>query len=372
MRQQFAVRSGFGDLAFLQNHQAIHACDGRQAVRDGDHGLALHQRLQALLNRRFDFRVECRGGFVHDQDRRVLEQHAGDRDTLALTAGQLDAALTDMGVEAGATFGVREQRDELVGARLVNRIPELFISCVRIAIQQVLANRAVQQRGVLGDHADLRAQAFLGDFGNILAVDEDPPALHVVHAQQQVDQRRLARAGRSDQADLLTRSDVQVEVVNDPVAIAVMEIDAVEPDAAVFDLQRQGAVFVIDGDGLRDTFQAVLHGADVLEDAVDHPHDPAGHVDDADDQTGGQCDRTHRDHRLRPQPKGQTGGRDDQYAVHGGDGGVHRGDHAASQLTFFGLIAHRFASVLLLVVGVGEQLERGDVGVAVDDAAHQS
>ncbi|EGH47201.1 hypothetical protein PSYPI_35010, partial [Pseudomonas syringae pv. pisi str. 1704B] len=38
--------------------------------------------------------------------------------------------------------------------------------------------------------------------------------------------------------------------MNDPVAIAVMEIDAVEADAAVFDLQRQGAGFVIDGDGL--------------------------------------------------------------------------------------------------------------------------
>jgi hypothetical protein len=68
-------------------------------VGDGDHRLALHQRFQAFLDGRFDFRVQRRGGFVHDQDRRVLEQHAGDGDALALAAGELHAALADVGIE---------------------------------------------------------------------------------------------------------------------------------------------------------------------------------------------------------------------------------------------------------------------------------
>jgi hypothetical protein len=68
----------------------------------------------------------------------------------------------------------------------------------------------VQQRGVLGDHADLCAQAFLGHFGDVLAVDQDAPALQVVQAQQQVDQGRFARAGRADQADFLAGLDVRL------------------------------------------------------------------------------------------------------------------------------------------------------------------
>ncbi|MNF00209.1 hypothetical protein D3C80_1990040 [compost metagenome] len=38
---------------------------------------------------------------------------------------------------------------------------------------------------------------------------------------------------------------------------------------------------------------------------------------------------------------------------------------------FFGLFGDGFTGVLLFEVGVGEQLERGDVGVAVDNPAHQ-
>ena len=44
--------------------------------------------------------IERRGRLVEDQDRRILEDHAGERDALALPARQLDAALADMRVEA--------------------------------------------------------------------------------------------------------------------------------------------------------------------------------------------------------------------------------------------------------------------------------
>ena len=57
-------------------------------------------RVEALLDRRLDLGVERRGRLVEHQDRRVLEQHARDRDALALAAGQLDAALADMRVVA--------------------------------------------------------------------------------------------------------------------------------------------------------------------------------------------------------------------------------------------------------------------------------
>ncbi|MNJ81971.1 hypothetical protein D3C77_810720 [compost metagenome] len=59
MRQQLRVATHLGDPAFFQHHQAIHAGDGRQPVGNGDHGLALHQGLEAFLDRRFNFRVQC-------------------------------------------------------------------------------------------------------------------------------------------------------------------------------------------------------------------------------------------------------------------------------------------------------------------------
>jgi hypothetical protein len=41
------------------------------------------------------------------------------------------------------------------------------------AVEDVLAYRAMQQRGILGDHADLRTQALLGDGGDILPINRD-------------------------------------------------------------------------------------------------------------------------------------------------------------------------------------------------------
>ena len=42
--------------------------------------------------------------------------------------------------------------------------------------------------GARSREISLITQAFLADFGDVLAVDEDASALHVIEAQQQVDQ----------------------------------------------------------------------------------------------------------------------------------------------------------------------------------------
>ena len=50
-------------------------------------------------------------------------------------------------------------------------------------------------------------------------------ALEVVEAQQQVDQRRLAGARAADEADLLARLHRQRQVLDDALALAVVEAD---------------------------------------------------------------------------------------------------------------------------------------------------
>ena len=67
---------------------------------------------------------------------------------------------------------------EVVRGRLSRR-PTPPRSSLRPAIQDVLADRTVQQGRVLRDHADLPAQAVLGRRGDVLPVDQDAPALDV-------------------------------------------------------------------------------------------------------------------------------------------------------------------------------------------------
>ena len=117
------MRPLLDDPPLVHHHQPVEDGDGRKPVGDGDHGPALHQAVELLLDRRLDLRVERAGRLVEDQDRRVLEEEAGDGDALPLAAGELYAALADMGVVAGALAPVLEPGDEAVGLRLRLRRP---------------------------------------------------------------------------------------------------------------------------------------------------------------------------------------------------------------------------------------------------------
>ena len=147
---------------------------------DRNHGLALHQYVQAVLDGGFDFRIQRRGRFVQHQQRRVLQKHPGNGNALALAAGQFHAAFADLGLVAAPTFAIHQLGDKAVGTRAAHGGNHFGLGRLRTAIQQVLPDRPVQQRGVLGDHADLSAQALLGHAGNILAVDEDAARLQVI------------------------------------------------------------------------------------------------------------------------------------------------------------------------------------------------
>ena len=117
---------------------------------------------QLLLDRELDLAVERRGGLVEHQDRRVLQDHARDRDALALAARELDAALADVRLVAGAAVPVPQADDELVRLRLARRRDRPAASLARgPAVADVGGDRAVQQRRVLRHHADRRAQALL-------------------------------------------------------------------------------------------------------------------------------------------------------------------------------------------------------------------
>ena len=75
-------------------------------------GAPLGDVVERLLDRRLGAAVERAGRLVEDQDRRVLEQGAGDGDALLLAARKLEPALADHRVIA-----LRQRLDEIVDRR---------------------------------------------------------------------------------------------------------------------------------------------------------------------------------------------------------------------------------------------------------------
>ena len=90
----------------------------------------------------------------------------------------------------------------------------------------------MQQRGILRHHGDMGAQALLGDAGDVLAIDQDAPALQLEEAQQHVDQGRLAGARLADQPDPLARRDREIDVLQHAARRAIAETHVLEADGA--------------------------------------------------------------------------------------------------------------------------------------------
>ena len=77
------------------------------------------------------------------------------------------------------------------------------------------------------------------ELADVDAVDRDPAALHVVEPQQQVDQRRLARAGGADDADALAGADLEADTsLQHAVWLAVVRRVVREPDVVEHDVAR--------------------------------------------------------------------------------------------------------------------------------------
>mgnify|MGYP004076039147 CR=1 FL=1 len=151
--EQGIVASGFSDSPIRHHDDKIGVADRRKAVSNNDCGPFVHQFPQRGTDGLLVDGVEMGGGFIQDQDRRVLQKGAGNRHPLALSARQAHAALADRGVPSvGQSGDERRQRGPL------QRLGEVSIVRVRLGDQDIGAQGVVKQIGVLRDKRDAFAQ----------------------------------------------------------------------------------------------------------------------------------------------------------------------------------------------------------------------
>ena len=348
----------------MEDEDAVEVGERRQPVRDHEHRLAGHQRAQAVLDMALGDRVQRTGRLVEQEDRRVLEDGARERDALPLAAGELHAALADQ--RRIAFLGLA---DELVRVRLARRRPHLLVARVQPAVADVLEQAAMEQHRVLRNHRDRAAQALLRDPRDVDAVDEDAALLEVEQAQHEVQQRALAAAGVADEADLLARADPQVQAAEHGPAGRVGEADVLERDLAAGHRQRPRAGGVADLVWPHDDADAVIDVAEVLEEieelATQAPRlldDDQRHarrhreLADAHPARGPEPDRVaddpeHQQHRRRELEPADR---------------LHEPEHPARAID---LEVEEMLEVFALEVAPRKQLGVHDVGDRVDDLA---
>src|SRR5690606_387573 len=197
-----------GDAATFHDDDPVGLADGREAVRDDDRRAVLHQPLERLLHGALAFRIERARRLVEQQDRRVLEERAGDRDALALAAREPHAALAEERVVA-----LRQRANEPRGGRRARRRLDLLRARGPPAVTNGPAPRRAEEHGVLRHEPDAAPYVGRIDLHDVNAVDQDAPRARIVETKEQLERRALACAGWPDERDRLAGRDLEREVI---------------------------------------------------------------------------------------------------------------------------------------------------------------
>ena len=97
------------DPAMLEDDDQVRVADRRKPVGDDERRPAGEQQPERALDLLLGADVHRRGRLVQDQDPRIGEQGARERDELPLTEGEARAAFLEVGLVA-----VLEAQDEVV------------------------------------------------------------------------------------------------------------------------------------------------------------------------------------------------------------------------------------------------------------------
>src|SRR5690606_15810226 len=224
-RSQLLVGAEFSDPPVLEDDDQVGIANGREPVGDRNGGTVAGDPLERSLDRRFGLVVHRAGRFVEDQDRRVLEDGAGNGDALALTSGQLLSALADDGV-----VSVREPADELLGFGQPSGTNDVLVTGAPAPVNDVLANGTMEEEDVLTDQADGAPEVIQAQLGDRDTIDRDGAFLDLVQAQKQLDECALSRAGRPDDPDGGARRDRDRHVVENLRAGGIGEGDLTDFD----------------------------------------------------------------------------------------------------------------------------------------------
>ena len=193
------MRAGLGDAAALEHVDAVGVHDRGQPVRDQDrhHVLARPHLADRLADLLLGQRVERRRRLVEDQQVRPAQQRARDRQALLLAARHLHAALADHRVQPLRRRAPAGCRTRPCAAR--PGTPRRWR--VGFTNSRFSRMRAGEELRVLRHEADPLAQLVQVHVDGGVAVVEDVAGLRPVEPDQQLDERRLARARGPDERD---------------------------------------------------------------------------------------------------------------------------------------------------------------------------
>ena len=207
------------------DHAAAHLVDHLAVVGDDEHGRAgAVDPVEQLHDPDRRLGVEVAGRLVGEQKRRVVDERAGDRDALLLAARELVGVVVDLRLQADQPEDLGHLAADL-RARLADHLQRVGDVVVHGAVREQLE---VLEHGP--DPAPQVGRAVGGHRVDVLAGDLDGAGGGLDLADQHLDQRRLAAAGRAGDEGELAATDLEREVLERDVAAGIDDGRVVDAD----------------------------------------------------------------------------------------------------------------------------------------------
>ena len=168
--------------AVLHDENEIRIADRGQPMGDDEARSALHQLVHRLLDVDFRPRIDAARRFIQNENRRVRQNGAGDRQQLLLTLRNVRCFLVEHRVIAFGSVRMKWSAYAAVQPRTISSSVAPLSS-----IGDIVADRAVKQPRILQHHAEQAAQVAALDSVISDAVNRDAAAIHFVEPHQQVD-----------------------------------------------------------------------------------------------------------------------------------------------------------------------------------------
>ena len=191
---------------------------------DDDGRPAPHHLAQPQTNTCLRRRVDRGGCIVENEDSRIDQERARDRDPLPLASGERDAALPDDRV-----VPLREVvHDEVVSLGCTRCGLDRLVGSVGKPERDVVPHRCREEERILGDHSDLATQRAPLQVADVDPVHDHPPGRCVVEPRDERGQGGLAGARTPDERDRSSWQDLEIHLLEHEAARLVREIDALE------------------------------------------------------------------------------------------------------------------------------------------------
>ena len=128
-------------------------------------------------------RVKAGSRLIEEDDRRVLEEEAGDRYPLLLASGK------ELGLRLESE---RKLHDLIVDVGLACSFMDFFDCSFRSSVSDVFLDCSVEDMVLLEDHSDVLAEEVDVIVADVDSVELDRAAVRVIEAHEEVQDSRLA------------------------------------------------------------------------------------------------------------------------------------------------------------------------------------